>query len=206
LTRGTCINLSYVFTVSPKRADPVPGPRPAPELDRYDQTQTERAGAPATLHVPPGDALAVLTAVLERDGQLLSATQDRHRALTDADHLAILNAIWTAETAQAREQRYRDLLLASLPPGYRTEPGHQVRWLWRTLRAAELAGLDAGAVLAAAITERDLAGARDLAAVIDNRLRRRAGSAVPLPAGPWSARSPPSPILNAARSPPRSPR
>ena len=192
LTRGTDINLAYVFTVSPKRADPVPGPRPAPELARYDQIYTERAGlpAPATPLAPPGEALAVLSAVLERDGQLLSATQDRHRALTDADHLAILNAIWIAETTPAREQRYKDLLMTSLPPGYRTEPGHQARWLWRTMRAAELAGLDAGGVLAAAIAERDLAGARDVPSVIDVRLRHRTGSAVPLPAGPWSAQVP----------------
>jgi hypothetical protein len=61
---------------------------------------------------------------------------------------------------------YRDLFTASLPPGYRRDPGHQARWLWRTLRAAELAGLDAGQVLAAPIAERDLAGARDLAAVV----------------------------------------
>jgi len=59
----------------------------------------------------------VLTAVLDRDGQLLSATQDRHRALANADHLAILHAIWTAETTPAREQRYKDMLSASLPPG-----------------------------------------------------------------------------------------
>ena len=192
LTRGTDINLAYVFTLSPKRADPAPGPRPAPELDRYDQLQAERAAvpAPATPPAPPGEALAVLSAVLERDGQLLSATQDRHRALADADHLAILNAIWTAETAPAREQRYRDLLMQALPPGYRTEPGHQARWLWRTIRAAELASLDAGGVLAAAIAERDLAGARDIPAVIDDRLRRRAGSLIPLPAGPWSAQVP----------------
>ena len=125
LTRGTTINLAYVFTASPKRADPVPGPRPAPELARYDQVHAERAGtsAPATPAAPPGEALAVLSAVLERDGQLLSATQDRHRALTGADHLAILNAIWTAETAPARQQRYQDLLMASLPPGHRGEPG-----------------------------------------------------------------------------------
>ena len=32
LTRGTDANHAYVFTASPKRADPVPGPRPAPEL------------------------------------------------------------------------------------------------------------------------------------------------------------------------------
>ena len=189
LTRGTDINLAYVFTLSPKRADPAPGPRPAPELDRYDQIQAERAGLPAPA-TPPGEALAVLSAVVERDGQLLSASQDRHRALADADHLAILNAIWTAETAQAREQRYQDLLLTSLPPGYQQAPSHRAKWLWRTLRAADLAGLDAGQVLAAAIAERDLAGARDIPAVLDDRLRHRTGSLVPLPAGPWSAQVP----------------
>jgi len=132
----------------------------------------------------------VLAAVLDREGQLLSATQDRHRALATADHLAILHAIWTAETTPAREQRYKDLLSASLPPGYHRPLGHQARWLWRTLRAAELAGLDPAQVLAAAITERDLAGSRDLAAVIDARLRHRLGAAVPLPSGPWSGRVP----------------
>jgi hypothetical protein len=108
LSRGAGANLAYVFTRSPKRADPAPGPRPAPELARYDQKHTERAGptAPATPPAPAGEALAVLSAVLERDGQLLSATQDRHQALASADHLAVLNAIWTAETAPARKQRY----------------------------------------------------------------------------------------------------
>ena len=147
LTRGTTANMAYVFTQSPERADPAPGPRPAPELARYDQITAERSGppAPATPPAQAGEALAVLSAVVDRDGQLASATQDRHRALTSADHLAILNAIWTDQTAQAREQRYKDLLAASLPPGYRRQPGHQAKWLWRTMRAAELAGLDAGA-------------------------------------------------------------
>src|SRR5439155_9539361 len=63
LTRGAGANLAYVFTVSPKRADPAPGPRPAPELARYDQISTERADpfAPATPAAPPGEALAVLS-------------------------------------------------------------------------------------------------------------------------------------------------
>ena len=82
------------------------------------------------------------------------------------------------------------MLLASLPPGYRQEPGHQAKWLWRTMRAAELAGLDPGQVLAAAIGERDLTGARDVTAVIDARLRRRTGALIPRPAGPWSAQVP----------------
>ena len=192
LTRGTDANLAYVFTVSPKQADPVPGPRPAPELARYDQIHTERDGVPAPAPHPasPGTALGVLAAVLDHDGQQLSATQTRQQALADADHLAVLHTIWTAETAPAREQRYRDLLLATLPPGYRREPGHQARWLWRTLRGAELAGLDAARVLAEAIGERDLAGARDVPSVIDARIRYRLGSLVPLPAGPWSAQVP----------------
>jgi hypothetical protein len=54
------------------------------------------------------------------------------QALADADHLAILHAIWAAETAPARDQAYRDLLMNSLPPGYHREPGHQAKWLWRT--------------------------------------------------------------------------
>jgi hypothetical protein len=132
----------------------------------------------------------VLAAVLERDGQQSSAAQTRQRALADADHLAMLNAIWTDQITPAREQHYRDLLMRALPPDYRREPGHRARWLWRTLRAAELAGLDTGQVLAAAVGERDLAGARDLAAVIDARIRYRIGGVVPAPAGPWSAQVP----------------
>jgi len=190
LTRGTDTNMAYVFTVSPKLADPAPGPRPAPELARYDRITAGGTGESADAGAETRDALAVLACVLERDGQQLSASQAWERALTDADHLAVLHAIWTDQTAAAREQRYRDLLLASLPPEYWREPGHQARWLWRTLRAAELAGLDAGQVLAEAIGERDLAGARYVPAVIDARLRYRTGAVIPAPAGPWSAQVP----------------
>ena len=189
LTRGTDVNLAYVFTLSPKLADPVPGPRPAPELARHDRL-TAGPGDQPTPAAATGEALTVLSGVLDRDGQQLSATQTRNQALSDADHLALLHAIWTAETTPARDQRYQDLLMDTLPPGYRSQPSHQAKWLWRTLRAAELAGLDAGQVLAAAIGERDLAGARDIPAVIDARLRHRLGSLVPLPPGPWSAQLP----------------
>ena len=192
LTRGTDANLAYVFTISPKRADPVPGPRPAPELARYDQIHTERddVRAPATPPAAPGAALGVLAGVLDRDGQQHSATQVRQQALADADHLALLHAIWTAETAPARQQRYRDLLAATLPPEHHRGTSHQARWLFRTLRGAELAGLDPAQVLADAIGERDLAGSRDVAAVLDIRIRYRIGALVPLPAGPWSAQVP----------------
>ena len=131
----------------------------------------------------------MLADVLNRDGQQLSATQTRNQALADADHLALLHAIWTAETAHAREQRYQDLLLNALPPGYHAEPSHQAKWLWRPCaRPSSPARMPQ--VLSDAIGERDLAGARDIHAVIDARLRRRSASVVPLLALPWSARSP----------------
>ena len=192
MTRGTDANHAYVFTTSPKRADPVPGPRPAPELARYDHIHAERTGAPAprTPHAPPGEALGMLAAVLDRDGQQHSATQTLRQALADADHLAVLHAIWTAETTPARQQRYRELLTDALPDHDRGEHSHRARWLWRTLRGAELAGLDPAQVLTDAIGERDLAGSRDPAAVLDARIRSRIGSPVPLPAGPWSAQVP----------------
>ncbi len=189
LTRGTDANLAYVFTLSPKLADPVPGPRPAPEIARYDRLTAGPGDQPAPA-VATGEALTVLSGVLDRDGQLLSATQTRNQALSDADHLALLHAIWAAETTPARDQRYSDLLMQTLPPGYRSQPSHQAKWLWRTLRTAELAGLDARHVLAAAIGERDLVSARDIPAVIDARLRHRLGSLVPLPPGPWCAQLP----------------
>jgi conjugative relaxase-like TrwC/TraI family protein len=189
LSRGTEMNMAYVFTVSPKLADLAPGPRPAPELARYDRITGEPAAHPATAD-QARDALGVLADVLDRDGQQSSASQTWQQALAHADHLAILHAIWTDQTTPARAQHYRDLLLASLPPEHRREPGHQARWLWRTLRATELAGLNPGDVLAEAIGERDLAGARDLAAVIDARIRYRTGHLVPAPAGSWSAQVP----------------
>jgi conjugative relaxase-like TrwC/TraI family protein len=192
LSRGTDVNSAYVFTTSPKLADPAPGPRPAPELARYDQIHSERDGvrAPGPRPAPSGKALGVLAGVLERDGQQHSATQTRQQALADADHLALLHAIWITETTPARQQRYRDLLMSAVPPSHRSQPSHQARWLFRTLRAAELAGLDPAQVLADAIGERDLTGSRDIAAVLDARIRWRLGALVPRPAGAWSAHVP----------------
>jgi hypothetical protein len=65
MTRGTDANLAYVFTQSPKRTDPVPGPRPAPELTRHDRLHSERTGdnTLATSPAPPGTPLGILSQV-----------------------------------------------------------------------------------------------------------------------------------------------
>jgi hypothetical protein len=80
--------------------------------------------------------------------------------------------------------------MAALPPEYRQELSYQARWLYRTLRSAELAGLDPADVIRHAVESRDLAGTRDVASVIDARIRRRMQSLPPQPQGPWSARVP----------------
>ena len=143
----------------------------------------------------PGDAdprepVAVLSDVLNRDGSELSASQTRQRNLANADHLGILGAIWTAETRDAQHQHYRDLVAAALPPGYQHNLSPQATWLFRTLRTAELAGLDAAEVTRTAIAARDLAGARDVAAVIDARIRRRVQPLLPQCQGRWADRVP----------------
>jgi hypothetical protein len=132
----------------------------------------------------------VLAEVLERDGSQLSASETKRRSLSNADHLAILNAQWTAETRDAHNTRYRALVTAALPPAYRQELSPQARWLFRTLRAAELAGLDPSEVIQSAMQSRDLTSARDIASVLDARIRHRVYPLLPRPQGPWSDRVP----------------
>ena len=197
MTRGTDVNLAFVFTTPARPADPQPGTRPAPELARYDRIRRVRAGypPPPSPSSPPGrsdqrEPIAVLADVLSRDGAEQSASAIRQRNLANADHLAILHAIWTAETTAARHDRYRDLVMAALPPSRRQPLSHRARWLFRTLHAAELAGLDPAEVIRTAITSQDLAGSRDIAAVLDARIRPRVNPLVPQPHGPWTRRVP----------------
>ena len=148
----------------------------------------------------------MLAGVLDRDGQQHSATQTRQQALADADHLAVLHAIWTAETTPARQQRYRDLLAAALPPATAASPATRPDGCGAPCAPPNWPAWTPAQVLADAIGERDLAGSRDLPAVLDARIRYRLGSLVPLPAGPWSAqvpghRRPRTPRLRSRRSP-----
>ena len=188
--------MAFAFTTPPTAADPQPGTRPAPELERYERIRRERDGfLPARPgHGPasqdPREPGAVLADVIARDGSEISASETRRRNLANADHLGTLNAIWTAETQPARYSRYHDLVLAALPPGYRQELSHQARWLYRTLRTAELAGLDPANVIRQAVESRDLAGARDIASILDARIRQHAQSLLPQPQGPWAERVP----------------
>jgi hypothetical protein len=197
MTRGTDTNLAYVFTTPAWPADPQPGTQRAPELGRYERLRRERTGYLPDEPLPASpdrtgqrEPIAVLADILSRDGAELSASEIRQRNLANADHLATLHAIWTAETQAARDDRYREMVTAALPPGHRRPLSHQARWLFRTLYAAELAGLDPADVIPTAITSRDLAGARDIAAVLDARIRPRIDPLLPQSQGAWTGRVP----------------
>lgn len=102
----------------------------------------------------------------------------------------MLHAIWAAETRAARDDCYQDLVLAALPPDQRGELSCRSRWLFRTLRAAKLAGLDSAELLHSAVAARDLAGSRDIAAVLDTRIRARVDPLQPRPQSTWADRVP----------------
>jgi hypothetical protein len=190
MTRGTDANYAVVMTSPPRASDPAAGPEDAPELARFDRLERERAGLP--LPVPPEapaqrEAVAVLADVIARDGTELSATEYRERQLANADHLALLESMWDDAIARPRTERYRQMLREAVPTPYAEGAGDtpQSVWLWRTLRTVEAAGLDAAEVLQAAVDSRPLAGAGDVAAVVDGRIRKQADveHLVPLPEG-----------------------
>ena len=62
--------------------------------------------------------------------------------------------------------------------------------LWRTVRAAELAGLDGAEVIRAAIAGRPFTGARSHSAVLDARIRDSTGHLPPRVRESWAASLP----------------
>ena len=191
ISRGTHANIALVFTSPPASADPRPGPRSAPELARAKLVAADRAGdIPERAADARDEALSALAGVLGRDGAQMSALETREQSYSAADHLAALHAQWQAATSAAGTECWSPLMTRTLPEAYRGELSHQSKWLWRTLRAAELSGLDPDEVLTTAITERDLTGTRDVAAVIDARIRHRTAGLIPLPQPPWTQRIP----------------
>ncbi len=206
LTRGRHRNTAIAVThdgvkdkdgvkvaIQPREADPRPGTRPDPELARHERMQRERAGLPPEpAETPDGEVrepIAVLADCMDREEAEDSASEYRDRGLANADHLGVLHARWADLAGKADRQRYHQLLMDALPAEYRHDDlGPEETWLYRTLRATEMAGLDAGEVVRAAINARTLADARSVAAVLDTRMHKIVDPLVPLPQRPWTDR------------------
>jgi conjugative relaxase-like TrwC/TraI family protein len=196
VSRGTADNVMMVITPSPKLADPLPLSRPAPELNRSRKLAQERQG-----HVPQSspqgdldEGMAVLADVLTRDATDPAATEYQAREQSNADHLGQLHAIWMDLTERADAERFRPLVQTALADTWGIGNGAldtpTARWLYRTMRSAELSGADAGEVVRQAAQSRDLNGARDIPAVIDARMRASVNAMAPQPAGRWADRVP----------------
>ena len=192
LTRGTDANHAYVFTTSPKRADPVPGPRPAPELARYDHIHAERTGdqppPPRPLRParrsecwPPSWTVTASSTRPPRPASRPSPTPTTWPCCTPSGPPKPPRPASSA-TASCSRAPCPTTTAASTATGPDGCGGPCAPPNWPAWTPPE--------VLADAIGERDLAGSRDLAAVLDARIRSRLGSPVPLPAGPWSAQVP----------------
>jgi hypothetical protein len=195
-TRGTSDNVLMVITPSPKLADPLPLSRPAPELNRFYDLQKQRQGQ-AVQRSPQGDlddGMAALADVLARDATDLAATEYREQQRSNADHLGLLHAIWIDLTERADAMRFRPIVQSALADTWGITDGEldspTARWLYRTMRAAELVGEDPAAAVRTAVEYRDFAGARDIPAVIDARMRRSVSATAPPPVGRWADRVP----------------
>jgi conjugative relaxase-like TrwC/TraI family protein len=198
LSRGRDANHAYCVTQFPRLADTREGSRPAPELGRLRRLDRERAGLVPSEpsagggQVPELDPVTVLAGVLARDGSELSATETLERELSRADHLGVLGGIWDDLVRRAEHARFERVLRSALPGdlAQSTVDDAACTWLWRSLREAELAGLDGGDVLREAVESRSMTGARDVARVLDTRVRRRLDGIQPQPPGRWADRVP----------------
>jgi TrwC relaxase/AAA domain len=206
LTRGRNRNTAIAVThdgvkdkdgvkvaIQPREADPRPGTRPDPELARRERMDRERDGLPPEPAEQPGDQvrepIAVLADCMDRDDAELAASQYQRRSLANADHLGILHSRWADLAGKADRQRYYQLVNDALPAEYRHDDfGPEQTWLWRDLRAAEMAGLDAGEVVRAAVNSNTLAGIRSMAKVLHKRMETIVNPLVPQPQRPWTDR------------------
>ncbi|HEY5988697.1 MAG TPA: hypothetical protein VIV12_20300, partial [Streptosporangiaceae bacterium] len=206
MSRGRDANYAYCITEYPRLADIREGSRPAPELQRAQQLEREHAGMPSgepqpsASGVPAVDPVTVFAGVLARDGSGLSATETLERELSRADHLGVLGEIWDDLVRREQHTRFEQALRDALPEDLAEQAlgDPACTWLWRSLREAETAGLGGGDVLRQAVAVRSMAGARDVARVLDSRVRRSLEGVQPKPPGPCADRVPDlgSPDLN----------
>jgi len=192
LTRGRERNTARVIT-QVRAADPRAGTRADPELARADLLRRERAGLPigAEQQEPEGrEPVAVLADCLDREAGEDSATEYQRRSLIRADHLGLLYARWADQVKAADRERYQRIVQEALPGEWRGQLSPQATWLYRTMKAAELAGLDAAEVTQTAIRCRSLDGTRDVASVLDARMRAMVEPLVPRSLSPWTERIP----------------
>ncbi|MHB1820706.1 MAG: MobF family relaxase [Streptosporangiaceae bacterium] len=192
MTRGEQRNDVYAYPASQEPAESVIGRGPAadPELARQRRLDAGRDQSGPGVTADEQDPVAILARVIRRDATQLSATETREQALSDADHFGVLHAIWTEHCRAAAYDRYAGAVRESASPADAEQILSDTSAVWRTVRAAELAGLDGADVIRIAIDGRPFTGARSHSAVLDARIARKTGHLPPLPRTSWTASLP----------------
>lgn len=170
---------------------PGQGPAPDPEVTRQRRLQTDRDGAGPAAAVSKLDPIAILAPVVRRGPAELSATETAEQALSDADHLGALHAIWQDQCRADAAARYTRAVRQCASPADAEEILKDTDALWRTVRAAELAGLDGAELIGHAIDGRPFTGARSHSAVLDARIRKKTAHLPPQVRQSWAASLPP---------------
>jgi hypothetical protein len=192
LSRGALRNEVYAYPAAQEPAESVIGQPPTadPEVARQRRLQTDRETAQPAAALDGQDPISILAPVVRRDDAELSATETRDQALSDADHLGALHAIWMDHCRAEAYSRYAQAVRDHADPADAAEILQDTDRLWRTVRSAELAGLDGAQVVQAAITRRPFTGARSHSAVLDARIRALVGERPPRTGASWTARLP----------------
>ena len=192
MSRGAQRNEVYAYPSAEEPAESVIGQPPAadPEVARQRRLQAdrERAGVAAVAH--ERDPLAILAAVVRRSDVELSAAETREQAISDADHLGTLHAIWMDQCRAEAYGRYTEAVRRHATAADAAEILQDADRLWRTVRYAELSGLDGAELIRAAVEGRPFTGARSHRAVLDARIRKHIGDLPARPRGSWTASLP----------------
>jgi AAA domain/TrwC relaxase len=191
-TRGREENHVYVYgsgSFASKQWQAKPGEKPAPELERHERLEAERAGREPGSEANDHDAVNLLANVLRNTGRELSATEYREQALANADHLGLLGHIFQEYAREDSAARFTQALRDVLGQERADDALKDTDDLFRALRAAELAGKDGPAVLRAS-AQRDLEGARSVSAVLAQRVRDMTEHLPAQPRESWLSRVP----------------
>ena len=193
MSRARGQNLAFVAGEA-ALADEHGAPEPDPEVARSRALARERAGSSAEGPAAEldGDAVTVLAQVVRRDDADRAASETLRQAYSDADHLASFGHRWTELIKSESAGRFAQVLRDTLPTHLADDALKDAAstWLFRELRAAELAGRDGGQVLADAVAMRPMTGARDVARVLHGRVRILLRGAQPQIGRSWAERVP----------------
>ena len=192
MSRGAQRNEVYAYPSAREPAGSVIGqpPGPDPEIARQRMLHAEREEAGRGAVAGSKDPIAILAPVVGRDDAELSATETREQALSDADHLGVLHAIWMDQSRADAYARYAQAVREHASPADAAQILKDTDRLWRTVRSAEYAGLDGVQVIRDAIAGRPFTGARSHSAVLDARIREATGHLPPQVRDSWVASLP----------------